>query len=179
MGRPKPLLGWQGSTLIEYQIFQLREASCEPVIAVLGHAADQVRPAAERAGATIVVNQSYREGRASSLRAGAEAITDAEVILVASVDQPRPAKVIRRLIESHEARVTLPVHGGRRGHPVLVDGSLLAELRGADEKTQGLRAIVDRYRVCEVEFDSPVVLLDLNTPEEYEEARKTFANEVP
>lgn len=179
MGKPKPLLEWDGAMLIEYQIAQLREAGCDPVIAVLGHRADEIRPLAERAGATVVINEGYAEGRATSLRAGADAIDDADAIVILNVDQPRPAAVLRRLLDEHKSGVTLPVHEGRRGHPPVIAGALLPELRTVDEATEGLRAVVNRHEVHEVEFESPFVLLDLNTPEDYEEAKRLFAREVP
>ncbi len=172
MGAPKPLLRWQGATLIEHQIAQLRDAGVDDVIAVLGHRAEDVRPLADAAGASCVVNESYDEGRASSLRAGAAAVTDAETIVVLSVDQPRPATVTRRLLAEHTSGITVPTQLGRRGHPVVLDGALLPELRAVDEATQGLRAVIDRHatEVREVPFETADVLLDLNTPEEYERA---------
>ena len=172
MGSPKPLLEWQDATLIEYQIAQLREAGVDDVIAVLGHRSQDVLPLVTAAGARGIVNKIYREGRASSLRAGAVAAEGAETVVVLSVDQPRPAAVTRRLLADHTSGITVPSHGGRRGHPVILDGSLLSELREVDEATQGLRAVLARHatEVREVPFDSAAVLLDLNTPEDYQRA---------
>jgi CTP:molybdopterin cytidylyltransferase MocA len=172
MGSPKPLLAWQGSTLVEYQIAQLREAGVADVIAVLGHRAQDVLPLVTAAGARSIINENYREGRASSLRTGADAVMGAETIVIISVDQPRPAAVTRRLLAEHTSGITVPTHAGRRGHPVILDGALLPELREVDEATQGLRAVLTRHAtdVHEVRFDSAAVLLDLNTPEDYERA---------
>ncbi len=172
MGSPKPLLAWQGATLIEYQIAQLREAGVADVIAVLGHRAQDVLPLVTAAGARGIVNENYREGRASSLRTGADAAEGAQTVVILSVDQPRPAAVTRRLLATHASGITVPSHDGRRGHPVILDGALLPELREVDEETQGLRAVLTRHAtdVREIPFDSAEVLLDLNTPEDYERA---------
>ncbi len=172
MGSPKPLLEWRGATLIEYQIAQLREAGVDDVIAVLGHRSEDILPLVTAAGARGVVNEGYREGRASSLRAGADAAAGAETIVVLSVDQPRPAAVTRRLLADHTSGITVSSHRGRRGHPVILDGALLSELREVDEATQGLRAVIARHatEVREVPFDSAAVLFDLNTPEDYQRA---------
>jgi molybdenum cofactor cytidylyltransferase len=169
---PKPLLEWQGNTLIGYQIAQLHEAGVDDVIAVLGHRAEDVLPLVTGAGARAVVNESYREGRASSLRAGAAAAEGADTVVVLSVDQPRPAAVTRRLLSEHASGITVPTHGGRRGHPVVLDGAFLPELREVSEATQGLRAVIARHaaEVREVPFDTQDVLLDINTPEDYERA---------
>ena len=170
MGTPKPLLAWRGATLIEYQIAQLREAGVGDVIAVLGHRSEDILPLVSAAGARPVVNENYREGRASSVRAGAAVAERAETIVVLSVDQPRPAAVTRRLLTEHTSGVTVPSHGGHRGHPVILDGALLPELWTVDEATQGLRAVIARHAadLHEVPFASADVLLDINTPEDYE-----------
>jgi molybdenum cofactor cytidylyltransferase len=181
MGRPKPLLDWNGGTLIEYQLAQLRQAGVRRLVAVLGHAADEILPFVRRAGAQAVINELYTEGRASSLRVGAAALPDdTDEIVVLNVDQPRPAPVTERLLAEHRSRrslITVPVFRGKRGHPVVFDGSLLSELREVREETQGLRAVLERHQqtLNEVEFDTPLVLLDMNLPKDYEEARAMFS----
>jgi CTP:molybdopterin cytidylyltransferase MocA len=182
MGSPKPLLDWGGETLIEYQARQLREAGADPIIVVLGYRADEVAPLiTDRA----VVNATFAEGRATSVRAGAaELPADAAAVVVLSVDEPRPSYVLRRLIDQHAAQgalITLPTHEGVRGHPPVFDASLIPELRGVDDETEGMRAIVARHEaeVFELEFDSPVVVTGMNTPEEYERAKAYFERVVP
>lgn len=185
MRTPKALLGWGGETLIEYQIHQLRRGGCDEVIAVLGHAARKIRPIAERAGAITVLNPEYTEGRASSLRTGAFAIpSGTSEIVVLNIDQPRPASIIRRLLESHlstGALITLPTYEGKRGHPAFLCGSIGPELLRVNEATKGLREIIHRRAgaVHELPFDTDIVLLDINTPEDYEHARETFAEALP
>jgi len=180
MGRPKQLLPWGGTTLLAWQVRQMREAGVDEVVVVLGHAAAEVRPAVPPE-ARVVVNEAYRQGRASSLRCGAAAVSDdAGAVLVLSVDQPRPASLSRRLIERWRetgAPIVSPRFPRRFGHPVLVDGSLLGELRAVDEATLGLRAVIDRHaaeaEALPVEDDR--VDVDLNTPADYEAALAAFA----
>jgi len=181
MGRTKALLPWGGTTLIEYQVRELRAAGIEDVAVVLGHEAESIRPHASPSTSAgwhvrVVVNEAYREGRASSLRAGAAALPDnADPIVVLSVDQPRPREIVRALLEAHApggAAITLPAYRGHRGHPVVVAGALLAELREASEEAQGLRGVIAAHEasVREVAVDSEQSVLDINTPEEYEAA---------
>ena len=185
MGVPKPLLEWAGETLIEYQVHKLCDAGVDYVTAVLGHGADQVRPLAERAGATVVVNDRYAEGRASSLRAGAAAVPPGIAeIAVLNVDQPRPAAVTSRLLAEHLASgalITLPTYEGKRGHPAFLCGSLLPEIRTADDATGGLRGVIHSHAadIREVSFDWPIVLLDINTPEQYRRAIVRFEEALP
>lgn len=183
MGRTKALLPWAGATLIEYQVRELRAAGVEDVLVVLGHDAESIRPhiPTEPSAGTgqhvrVVVNEAYRSGRASSLRAGASALPDsADPIVILSIDQPRPREIARALLEAHAAggaSITLPAYRGHRGHPVVLAGALLAELREASEEAQGLRGVIAAHEASlrEVAVDNELALLDLNTPEEYEAA---------
>jgi molybdenum cofactor cytidylyltransferase len=182
MGSSKPLLDWGGETLIEYQARQLRDAGADPIVVVLGHEAERIAPFVTD---TAVVNERYPDGRATSVVAGATVLPDdLAAIVVLSVDEPRPSYVLQRLIDehaSHGALLTMPTHDGVRGHPTVFDASLLEELRGVRDESEGIRAIQQRYegQILEVEFDSPVVLTGMNTPEEYELARRYFEKVVP
>lgn len=192
VGRPKALLPWGDGTLIEYQVAELRAAGVDDIIVVLGHAAEEIRPHVP-SEARVVVNGAYREGRASSLRAGAAALPDgAGAIVVLGVDQPRPRELVRKLLDAHAqsgAAVTLPVSDGRRGHPTVLSALLLPELRQASEKAQGLRGVIAAHEgeIHEVHFMMTVhesapgpdllalmVLTDINTQEDYEQARALF-----
>src|SRR5205085_7415611 len=97
----------------------------------------------------VVVNEAYKDGRATSLRAGALALAvETDALLIINVDQPRPAWLSRRLVQrwrETRAPIVSPKFPRRFGHPVLLDGSLLPELRQVDETTQGLRAVVQRH----------------------------------
>lgn len=180
MGDPKPLLAWGATTLIEYQLGELTASGLDDIVAVLGYEAERIRPLASNAGARIVVNEAYRQGRASSLRVGAAAVPDdAESVLVLNVDEPCPRMLLRRLLEAHRisgALITVPIYQGRRGHPTVLAGALLGDLRAVDEQSQGLRGLLRRHArtVREVPLPTPLVLLDLNTPEEYERARQDY-----
>lgn len=179
MGRPKALLHWRSTTLIEYQVRELRAAGVDDLVVVLGHDADAIRPYVEE-DAEIVVNEAYRAGRASSLRAGAAALPDsADPIVVLSVDQPRTQQTVRATLEAHArggASITIPAYRGHRGHPVVLAGALLPELREASEEAQGLRSVIAAHEasVREVEIDDEQVVLDINTPEEYAIALRDY-----
>ncbi|HLA19025.1 MAG TPA: hypothetical protein VJ253_06865, partial [Dehalococcoidia bacterium] len=53
---------------------------------------------------------------------------------------------------------------------------LLPELREVNEATQGLRAVIARHEadVRELAFETPSVVLDLNQPQEYQDARASY-----
>ena len=179
MGRLKQLLPWDGVPLVAWQASQMREAGVDDVVVVLGHEAGQVG-AAVPTWARTTENQAYREGRATSLRCGAEALSEeTDAVLILNVDQPRPAWVSRLLLDrwrdTHSLLVS-PQFPRRFGHPQLIDGSLIPELRAVDEATFGLRAVVQRHvaQSLAVPVDNDAIDVDLNTPEDYESALAAY-----
>ena len=179
MGRLKQLLSWDGEPLVAWQASQLREGGAEDVVVVLGHAARDIDAAVPEFARTVV-NTDYKQGRASSLRLGAEALADdVEAIVILSVDQPRPAWLTRRLIERwriDRPLVVSPRFAKGFGHPILLDGSLVQELREVDEATLGLRAVIDMHldRAASVVVANDNVNVDLNTPADYEAAKAAY-----
>lgn len=181
MGSPKALLDWFGRPLVAFQLEQVRRAGCAPLLLVTGHAAEQVEAAASGCGATVVRNPRYAEGRASSVRAAANALAEGvEAVLLLNVDQPRRAETIAALIAAHRAGgapITVPVYGAKRGHPAIFAGALLEELRTVDDANEGLRAVSRRHAAqrLEVPFPNEEVLLDCNDPAAYERALAFWA----
>jgi CTP:molybdopterin cytidylyltransferase MocA len=169
MGRPKALLPWRGSTLVEYAVQQARLAGVVDLVVILGPATRDLH-----LDARIAFNPDPDTGRSTSIRLGAQSLPDRVVgVLVQSVDQPVPAEVLGMLFDALEAgaRVAIPTYRGHRGHPVCVAGDLLGELRALSEDTQGLRAIVRRYEATEVPVDAEAVTWNLNDPNAYAAAR--------
>ena len=173
MGRPKALLPWHGLPLLEYQLAELAGAVDEGPIVVLGHRAEELEPIVRRLGARSVVNPRYREGRATSIALGMDAVSpEAEAVLIASVDQPRPRAVFAGLIAAHRrlgGPITRAVHGQRHGHPTVFGRALFEELRRVSEESEGLKSVLRRHAdgIRDAELEDPIVLVNLNTPEEY------------
>ncbi len=174
MGSPKPLLDWHGRPLVRYQAEQLRKGGCDLVVIVLGYRADRVLPFVDGlTGTRVVVNPDYRQGRATSVRAGATMIpSGVDWILDLGVDQPRPANAVREVVKAltgSTAAIVIPTYCGRHGHPTAFAGRLLAEIREVQDATLGLRAVVQRHEkeIQQIEASSAAVLLDVNTADEY------------
>jgi molybdenum cofactor cytidylyltransferase len=173
MGRLKALLPWQGTTLLEYALRELGASRVDALVVVLGHAAEELDPIVARAGARAVLNPRYREGRATSIAAGVAALPpDTSHVLIASVDQPRPRAAVDALISAHLADgrpISRAVHGRRHGHPTIFAAALLDELGRVDEASEGMKSVLRGHAdaIQDVEIGDPVVLLNLNTPDEY------------
>ncbi len=171
MGVQKALLEWKGVPLIAYQLQQLAAVDVvEEIIVVAGYEPERIRDIASSHPRTAVVhNAAYRNGKVSSIVTGLHAIRgNAGEIMVLGVDQPRSARVLQAILVGHArsgAPITVPVHGGHRGHPTVFSRVLLPELLAITEETKGLREILQTHaaEVHEVACDESV-LVDLNEP---------------
>jgi molybdenum cofactor cytidylyltransferase/nicotine blue oxidoreductase len=112
-----------GVPWMERAVRALREGGCDPVLVVLGSAAD----AAGRlvpAGATVVRAEGWSEGVSASLRAGLEAAasTSAPAVVVIPVDTPDlPLEAVRRLASrASDDALAFAAYDGAPGHPVVI-----------------------------------------------------------
>ena len=142
------------------------------VVIVLGAHADRIRAAIEdRPEITVVENPNYPRGQLSSLKIGlATAIgEDADAIIVHLADHPMVTPATFRTLVAEYLRTSQPIvvsrFHGRRGHPVIFDRSVFAELMAASED-EGARVVVnaDPRRVLYVEVEDEGVVMDLDTP---------------
>lgn len=126
---------------------------------------------AQSAGFQAVPNPARAAGMGNSLACGVAALPAAlDAVLIALGDMPRVSETsCRRLLaafgEGPADRIVLPVHAGRRGHPVIFGAKHLPALRALDGDS-GARGVLSRHvdTVLEVPVDDPGVLLDIDTP---------------
>jgi CTP:molybdopterin cytidylyltransferase MocA len=123
LGGPEALLLQEGKPLVDRAVQTVREAGCEPIVVVLGAAADEVREAADLSCATVVVNRAWATGLGSSLRAGLKVLTGGpvEAVMVMPVDMPGvTAEAIRRVAALPYPDVLVcATYEGLRGYPML------------------------------------------------------------
>ena len=180
MGRPKALLAWSGRSLVAHQLAELLATRVRRAVLVLGAKADliakdpEVRRLVGAGRADVVENARWAEGKCGSIRLGARALSPSatDVVLLA-VDQPTAAEVLEALMGEHErlgSACSVPLHGGRRGHPVLLAARLRERLEALREEEMGLRALLGQLDAAgelrELPVRAPCVRWDLNRPED-------------
>ena len=172
----KPLLKWQNTTLIEYQIKTLFDAGVDEVMVVVGYNYKSITPYIENSKASFVINNKFASGRATSIIEGMKFVSpDTTSIMILGVDQPRDSVIINQLIYQHsslEYLITYPSFDGKGGHPIIFSSILREELMLISETSSGIRLITEKYKdkINKVEMQEPLVRLDLNTSHEYTEA---------
>jgi molybdenum cofactor cytidylyltransferase len=179
-GEPKQLLDWRGQPFVRAVAKNALEGGLSPVIVVTGANAEQVRAAVEGLAVKVVWNDEWKSGQASSIRAAvvslispppnrrAEAVGGAIFLLA---DQPQiTASVSRALVEKHAQGlypIVAPMVMDRRANPVLFDRATLPDLLTLEGDVGG-RAIFHRYRVEYLPWHDDRLLLDVDTPEQYQ-----------
>lgn len=174
MGCEKLALPFRGKTVLEHTIEQALAGGLREVIVVVRPDSPWSGKLAARPGVRVVVNPCFREGIATSLRAGLMAAAAGnQAVLFILGDQPlvSPA-VYRALVAAYRnspVAVVHPAYRGRRGNPVLFDRrtwSYLFQLQG----DSGGRQIFPRLNPADInaiELDDPAVCMDLDCPEDY------------
>ena len=174
MGQPKALLPYAGSTFLEHIVEVVRAGGASPVTIILGHEPDRILRNVQLGDAHVLHNQNYKAGQLSSLQVGLRALetTDVAGTLMCLVDHPVVSvELVRALIRAFRETgkpIVIPVHGERRGHPILLGRTLFQELLGAPFEL-GARTVIRRH-VADTFLlitDEPGILTDVDTPEEY------------
>ncbi|AFR30408.1 nicotine blue oxidoreductase [Arthrobacter sp. Rue61a] len=153
LGRgPKALLPFRGRTLVEVLADTLFDGGCREVVVVLGAEADHVRRSTDLGTHLVVENENWAKGMAGSFRAGIDAATAGNSIMVALVDQPglTPTAVSRLLGSHRPGRVTAaayPDESGhlKRRHPVIFDVGLREQAAAAANGDTGARSFLKAH----------------------------------
>lgn len=180
MGRPKLALPLGGRTVIEHVVAAIRQAGIEHVLVVLGPHVAELQPLAEGAGASVHVLAEATPDMRTTIEDGLRRLenrfdpqpTDAWLLVPADHPALKP-DVVRLLLETRQSdpghSIFIPTFQGKRGHPALIGWQHVAGMRllPADQGLNTyLRQQIEQTR--ELAVESPEVLLDLDTPEDYE-----------
>jgi molybdenum cofactor cytidylyltransferase len=181
MGAPKALLTFQGETFLARIVRVLREGGCERVIVVVGPTDERdvsrIVAEARALGVELAVNPEPYSEQIDSLRVAIRTLpAEAGGILMTPVDAPgATAEVVAGLVKAlrEGAPIAVPAYGGERGHPVGFGGRLLPELL-TDDFPEGARSLIRAHEaeLVEVEAPGPAILLDIDTPADYDRLRE-------
>jgi molybdenum cofactor cytidylyltransferase len=180
MGRFKLTLPWRGTTVIGQVLATLTEAGVADVVVVTGHRAEEVAVAAMSSGGgmprlAFVHNSDYATGEMlSSIQAGLGALSaEIAAALLCLGDQPQMQvctvkAVLAAGAASNWRRIVIPSYQMRAGHPILLPRDLWPAVLATQES---LRAVLKQHRETTyyLTVDSPSILADLDTPEDYEQ----------
>jgi molybdenum cofactor cytidylyltransferase len=175
MGRPKMTLPWGEKTVIGQVVSILLKSGLEQIVVVTGGASQEVEAALRGLPVSLVHNPRYAEEEmAASLQVGLLHLkpVNVEAALIALGDQPLlEVDVVRAVLNEYmisRAPLVAPSYQMRRGHPWILDRSLWPAVL-ALRPGETIRSLMQAYReeIHYVLVDTPSILQDLDTPEDY------------
>lgn len=177
MGTLKPLLPLGGRLIMEGVISLFREVGISDIVVVVGYQAGKVIPLLENQGVRWVVNREYDRGMFSSIQAGVRDLSrDCRAFFLSPADMPLiNAVTLKKLVAAHrEGKMDVyhPWYQQKRGHPPLISSALIPSIL-AFADPGGMRALLSNYKETslDVACDDPGILIDLDTPEDYERVK--------
>jgi CTP:molybdopterin cytidylyltransferase MocA len=183
MGRNKALLAWppaniHGSTFLSSAISALKLVA-ELVVVVAGRNRAELEPIATGWAAHVAVNPEPERGHFSSLQVGLRELVTlgCDTAIITPVDRPplgeRHLESLRRAYEQSSDVVwaMIPTHNGENGHPLIAGPRLIDELLRAPVESNAHEVMTAHAgHLSYLELSDPTVTLNVNTPDEYQQA---------
>lgn len=172
------LLPWGDRTVIEHVVTTFLKAGVEDIVVVTGGAREQVEKALEQYPVRKIHNPNYPTGEMlSSIQCGIREMHEGtQAVLIGLGDQPQvQEQSVRAICDTYKATAStliVPSFQRKRGHPWLVTRLLWNELLTL-KPHQTPRDFLNNYadRIWYVNLDTPTILADMDTPEDYEQSR--------
>ncbi|KQP61797.1 nucleotidyltransferase family protein [Methylobacterium sp. Leaf108] len=174
---PKLLALLEGKPLVRHAAEAALASGLGPVTVVLGTHGPRIRAALDGLDLACLTNPAPQDGLASSLRLGLAAVpagTGGIIVMLADMPRIRPDHLaaLAAAYAAGEPRpaAVVPIHGGRRGNPVLLDRARLGQdiARLSGDRGAG-RLLAGRGDVVEIAMDA-AVRYDVDTPDALDRA---------
>jgi molybdenum cofactor cytidylyltransferase len=172
MGEPKLTLRFGEGSIIGAVVGAITKSAVSSITVVLGYHGDAVKEALEHFSVNYAVNRKPDMGMISSVQTGLRAAGDADVYIICLGDQPLISPTVLNVLINTAADsdkgIFLPIHDGKRGHPLLIKAHYRPEIAGFP-LTVKLSELLEKHAddVMEVPVEDPNVTVDIDTPEDY------------
>src|SRR5262245_28234058 len=177
MGTHKLLLPLGGEALVRRTVRQISCADFDDVLVIVGHEHDRVVASFQDLSVRHAINSQYETGMGSSFKVAVESMPDSAAAMFALADQPLVAGGdYRRLLDAYRARAAGIIsvrYGEITAPPHLFDRRYFPELARLEH---GARPVLQRHPddTHILQF-APELLLDIDTPEDYERAKELLS----
>lgn len=182
LGRPKQLLPFGPSTLLDHTVATARACAFDQLVIALGGAADEVRERVDLRGADVVVNAAYGEGCSSSIAAAMDVLSPrADMLVLLLGDQPGVTcdTVAALLAGRGDAALAVCRYDDGLGHPFCFSRTLFGTLRELHgDKAVWKLVAAGGDAVAKVPVAGPVPI-DVDTWADYEAARRSAPPSAP
>lgn len=175
MGSSKQLLPLGPKPVIRHCLDSVVGSGMRDIVVVLGEDSEAIAGAIDGMPVKTAYNREPRSDMAESVRLGLREIDAASTgVLVCLSDHPlvssETVRILVKVHAEHPGRIIIPLNKGRRGHPTLFPRVIIQDI--FNDKT--LRDVITDHAgvVRTVEVDDDGVVLDMDTPQEYDQILK-------
>ena len=169
-GGNKLAAGLAGKPVLRRTVEAVTASLARPIVVVTGHDADAIGNLIQDLPVSCCFNERFADGMATSLGAGIAALPgNVSGALIVLGDMPLISTgIIDELIAAFERAgedaIVVPVHEGRRGHPVLWGRAHFCALM-ALEGDQGGKQVLEAHadKLVELEISDPGIFTDVDT----------------
>jgi len=178
MGTQKLLLPFGDEPLVRRAVRQVLAAGFDDVLVVLGSEHEATRGALEGLPVRQAVNLQFASGMGSSFRTAIEHLGDCAAAMFALADQPfvtaREYCTVLDAYRQHAPPIVSVRYGDVVAPPHLFEREFFPELA---QLTHGARPVLRRHvdRTMVLQF-SVELLVDIDTPEDYELAKRRLSS---
>lgn len=178
MGTQKLLLPFGGEPLVRRAVREVLAAGVDDLLVVLGSGHEATRAALEGLPVRHAVNLQFASGMGSSFRTAVEHLADSAAAMFALADQPfvtaREYRTVLAAYRQHAPPIVSVRYGSVMAPPHLFEREFFPELA---QLTHGARSVLQRHldRTMVLQFP-PDLLVDVDTPEDYELAKSRLSS---
>ncbi len=184
MGRPKMLLSWGETSVLGHLISQWTRLFASQITVVCAGGGQDIAAELNRLQfppENRIQNPEPERGMFSSIQCAAQweswqpGLTHWAIVLGDQPHlQPATLQALRQCAATHPQRICQPSYRGHRHHPVVLPKNVFEQLKEAPEKN--LQRFLERFAelVTPCERDDPGLVLDLDSPADYERAQQAY-----
>lgn len=172
MKKFKPLLQIEGESMIRRVISTFHQMGINDIVVVTGYRAEELEAEISRTGVVCIRNENYETTQMfDSVKIGFSYMQDkCDRIFFAPADVPLFTLETALLVRDEpEGLIKIPICGGRDGHPVSIDCSLIPQILSY-QGNRGLKGAMELGDdlVKRIEVDDPGIFMDADTPEDFQ-----------
>ena len=166
-------------TVLEQTISKF-EGLCSRVIVVAGFHADIIQEEIAKISSKnaysfqikFVYNENFNQGMFSSIQKGCNEV-NAPTFFITPGDCPLVKKETVQLLAKQKGDVVIPSFNYKGGHPIKLSSEVKQKILETNPESN-LRVVLNSYEKKYMNVDDPGVLMDVDTPEDYQKAVDYF-----
>lgn len=162
-------------SVLEHTISKF-EGTCRKVIVVAGFQAELIQEEMAKIihknaysfQIKYIYNENFYQGMFSSIQKGCHEVNNSTFFITPG-DCPLVKKETVQLIAEQKGNVVIPSFNYKGGHPIKLSSQVKQKILESNPESN-LRVVLNNHEKKYVNVEDPGVLLDMDTPEDYQKA---------